>query len=607
MSAPIQSVKIRNFTGIESKVSETDTPPGTLTRADGVNTVPQGALSFGPSWKAAWGESALAADIATALAGAPANQVDFVTLTRNGYTFLIAWEITAARPRGIWHVAGISDPSFSATSGATVAAPNTTVYRQKTNSLPWYGSWVQNELWLGNGTDTNLVWAAGALAVLGPATTPTNPQDPSQIAFPACTCWLPGGEGQVYGAGNAAFPLRIWCSEIPNKNFPLNRGLKTAAYSYLDLQVNATAITGLSSFGRNLIVHLNIGPPYIIEGFHGSAGGWKLSQQPTSANASAINPNCTRDTKLASYYFGSDLEFYLLPTFRGSIVNRGYDKSDWRDNDLVTKKSSGAWNVAATKPISGTDYFLIDDEKNGRTWVWLQMSAGTRNGVYCYDQRTSAMTGPWRYPDFLFACQLRDENLNGCVVCGITRDGVFLWSDLANLGNYVLPNYLVPLPSACAELTSAPTPTVGLSYVGVSADGQSFKTVLNGQTLSMATPWSDWAVGDVACTRFYANARVAVIEFSDGDMKQPALQKELLTARTIWNRNSAIYIGIYVQCNGYSYGAWRGLTYPATDWIAGIGGEGSTYRMRIIAVTFNDVPQAVLSGVNVDWMASVLN
>lgn len=606
MQQPIRDVQIETFSGIQTLESPTNVKPGALFVAGGVVGVPEGALSFGPYWRTAWGETALATAINTALSGATANKVHFVTLTRSGYTFLIAWELTASRPRGIWQVAGIGDPSFTSTSAVSISAPNNAIYRDHTNSLPWYGSVVQNEIWLGNGTDANLAWAGGALGVLGPASVPSDAQDPAQYRFPPCLTFLPGGSNQVYAAGNVTNPLRVWCSEIPSVTYPLNHGIKTQVYSYLDLQVNATSTTGLSSFGQNLIVHLNIGAPMIIEGYNGGPGGWKLNQNPTKANASAINPNCTRDTKLAPFYLAADLEFYLLPTFRGSIVDRGYDGAAFRDEDVAVKKAPGQWQYEATKPISGTDYFLLNDEKNGRTWVWLNMSAGARQGVYVFDQRTRSVFGPWRYPDFLSACQLRDENLNGTLVCGITRDGVFLWADLAAINIYTLPAYSTALPAGCAELTSAPTPSAGIPYAAVSTDGQSFKQVLNGQTLSMATPWSDWTAADVTTTKFYNNARISVLEFNEMDCGSQALQKEFTALRSTWNRNSPVYVGVYCEVNGYRYGGWRGLYYPSVDWLAAIGGMGSTIRIRMIIVSFN-AENAVLSGLTLNLLPGVQN
>ncbi len=607
MSQKIESLTIRDFSGISVRVNATDQPPGTMHVADGCNTVPSKALSFGPNWASAWGQSTLATAIATALSGAPSSEVDFVTLTRSGYTFLIAWEITAARPRGIFHVAGISDPTFSASSGSSVTAPNDTIYRHHTNSLPWYGSWVQNELWLGNGTDTNLVWASSALAVLGPATTPTNPQDPSQSPFPPCKTFLVGDQGQVYAAGNTTYPLRVWCGEIPNIDFPLNRGMKTTAYSYLDLQTNATSITGLSSVGVDLVVHLNIGPPMIIAGYRGGPGGWKLVQKPTQANAGAINPNTTRDTKLATTYLGSDLEFYRIATYKGSIVDRQYDAAKWRKEDIVTDASAGTWNQAATKPISGTDYAMIYDEKNARTWAWLTMSAGARLGVFCWEDRTDCITGPWRYPDFLSVCKLRTENLNGTLVCGITRDGAFLYSDVASIGDFTPPAFTTALPAACAGVLTPPTATTGIGYVGVDEVNSKFVYVLNGQTLYLTDPWGDWAAsGSVTPTVYYNNSRLAIIEFAETDAGSASMNKEWLMVRSTFDQNSICYVGVYANSGGRLYGAWRGLMYPSTDWLSAIGGESSTTRIRLIIVSFNSF-NGVLSGLRMDYLPAVAN
>ena len=602
-----QTVKVRNFTGISTLADPLDTPPGTLGVADGVNTVPKEALSFGPNWGSAWGQTALGTAIATALSGATASRVHFVTLDRGGYSFLIAWEITAGRPRGIWQVAGVADPSLSASSGSSVTATNDSIHRDKTNSLPWYGSVIQNEIWLGNGTDTNLAWASGALGFLGPATQPADALDPAQFQFPPCTCFIAGSENQVYAAGNVTYPLRIWCSEPPSINYPLNHGIKTTTLSYLDLKVNATAITGFSSFGRDLIVHLNVGPPMIIAGYNGSAGGWKLAQQPTKANASAINPNCTRDNKIFPFYFGSDFEFYKLPTFRGSIVDRGYAASVFRDEDIETKKAPGKWQSDATKPISGTDYAVIFDEKNGRYWAWLNMSAGTRMGCYCYDSRTASVTGPWRYPDFLSVCKIRSDNLNGCQVAGITRDGAFLFADVAAINSYTLPAYSASLPAGCAGVATPPSPSAGLGYVGVDEVNSAFTFVLNGQTLNLANPWATWSTsGTVTPTIYFNNARIGIIELGPTDIGTPALQKEILALRTIWERNSVVYVGVYCESNGYRYGAWRGLQYPSTDWVSALGGEGSTVTVRLVIVSFNS-QLGVLRGLNIDWFGGVEN
>lgn len=839
---------MRSFTGIEVRVSATDQPPGTLHRADGVNTVPQGSLSFGPRWRTAWGKGQLGANIATALAGATPNTVAFVTVAQGSTKFLVAWNVTTNRPRGIWQVEGTGSPNFTSLATVTIAAPSTSVYRDFADGLEWYGSWVQNELWLGNGTDDNLVWAAGALGVLGPTATPASPQNPSQYPYPPCRSFLVGSRGEVYGTGNADESLKVWVSQIPNVSYPLNRGIKTIDYSWVSVQVNATRITALSSMGVDILAHLDIGAPQIIGGYNGDAGGWKAVQIPTVANAGAINPNCGRDTKLATSYLGSDLELYRLETYKGSIVDRQYNGTKWRKPDILTDAGTPQWNAAAMKPASGNDYGLIFDEKNGRTWLWLQMALGAgldttkaafstdydqpygaayspdgvlycsdlnggrvysvdedgnkmdlglsfsnpaglafdtvgnlfvantgngtvskvtpgltkttfaddfdtpwglafdsagnlyvsdygegtvtkltpdgtptelafafsnpaglavdasdrlyvansgngtvsrvvlpagplttfasdydtplglafdasgnlyvaqsnaglvsrvtpggtstdmaftfanpiglafgpdgsfyvvengaglisrislsgygTQGVYCFDDRTHAITGPWRYPDFLSFCQLRDENLNGCIVCGITRDGAFLWSDLQTIGDFVAPPFTTALPAACAELSVPPTPNPGIPYVGVSADGQRFMQVLDGVAISMASPWADFEAGSVPCTRWFNNSRIGIIELAETDFSDLSRNKELCTLRSIWNQNSIACIGVYANTGGRLSGGWRGSVYPCTEFIAALGGEATTARIRLVVVTSNDF-NAVLSGLNVNYL-----
>lgn len=601
MSQRISSFPIQQFFGVDAVDSATDQPPGTLAVATGINIVPTGAISFGPKWLTAWGQTALNTAIATALSGATANKVHFVTLTRSGYTFLIAWEFTAGRPRGIVHVVGTGDPSFASSSGSAVTAPNTTIYRGKTNSLPWYGSWVDNQLFLGNGTDINLVWASAALGFLGPQSTPTDPQDISQVAFPPCKSWVKATNGIRYGAGNVTYPLRIWASELPNLNYAQPQGLKTSAYSYRDLQVNATAITALSIVGESLIAHLDIGPPVILLRTDNSQGGWKFDVRPMEANASAIDPNCARDEKIGSFYFGRDLEVYA-PEQRIS-----WNKAGGRDQDVVTKRSAGYWNAMMTKPLSGTDYFTIWDAKNSRFWIWAVLDVSGRQGIYCYDGRAEAVTGPFFFPDFQAVCQLRDDNLNGCMVAGITRSGAFLWADLAPLGIFTLPAYGTALPAAYAPVLTPPTPSAGRGYVALNSVTGAVQFVMNSNTITLATPWAAWTSGgSISPDMYFNDARIAVIELAETDLGSPSFQKELSCVRALWSRNSVFYVGCFSECNGYTGGAWRGSGYPYPSALYGISGEGETARIRLVVISFN-AADALLQTLGIDHLQSVKN
>jgi hypothetical protein len=605
----MKSLTIGSFYGVATKGIGVASKPGTLRIADGANVAPVGSLSFGPKWGQTWGLSAsYQATIDTALAGATTNKVHFITLAANGHTFLVAWEYqnsSASRARGIWHVVGTGDPDFDTTHTITVTATNDTIHRDKTVSLNWYGSWIGGELFLGNGTDANLVWnASAALALLATGIASTL-SDTSQFAMPPVKSFIRSADGRTYGAGNVTYPLRVWEMEPPNLNFPTPHGILSEGFSYTDLQtVTSTAITALGAVGESIIAHVNLGGPMILLR-RDAADGWKFDTRPMIANASAINPASARDTKIAPFYLGRDLEIY-------SPKQRiGYDRSAWRDSDIVTNQSSGAWNAAMTKPLSGDDYLTSYDDKNGRLWLWALMSAGSRQGVYCFDERTQAIMGPWRYPDFVAAAQLRDENLNGCMVLGFTRDGTLLWADLADIGEQtdVLPAYGTALAAAYTATTSAPTADAGIPYIGVDTVNGKFTQVLNGQTLYRVDPWSDWAAsGSVTPDAYFNNARLAVIEFAELDVGESDLQKEFCVLRSFWQRNPYAYLGIAVEVNGYRYWMWAGTSYPFENWLSGIAGEGASVKLRIHVVSFNDASTpAVLQRLTVDWLPGGLD
>jgi hypothetical protein len=495
-----------------------------------------------------------------------------------------------------------SQTNFVDTASVVITASTAAPWRNYTAGLPWYGSQIQGELWLGNGTDQNLAWQiANVLAVLGPASTPADPYDPSQVQYPPCTSWVQSVDGSYYGAGNVTHPLRIWAGEPPSISFPLNEGLKTSAYSWKDLQVPAqsTAITALGMVGGRIVAHMNLGPPLILTRANTSEGGWKFDQVPLEANASAINPSCARDTKLAPFYLGSDLEIY------SPKQSRAYDRIEWRDTDIVTDKSSGAWNCQVTKPATGNDYFIIYDQKNGRLWIWMQMLITGRNILSCYDQRAHAINGPWHYPDFLAVCQMTDDQ-SGCLVAGITRDGALLWADLGNVGRMPDENYSNPVGGNYNIFTAVPTISPGLPYVAVAANGQQFSEVLNGVTISLLSPYADWSTAKIVPAMYFMNAKISIVELSEAAFGMPNVAKEFINLRSLWKTNSRVYAAYFSKVNGYVYGMFRGLQYPNDSWENRIGGKGPTAKIRMIFITFNDQP-ARLMAIEPEFMPTVKN
>lgn len=592
---------IRNFTGIETKFDSVKQDRGTLRRADGVAPIPRGALTTGPIWRTAWDLDDLAAQIATALTGATADKVHFVTITRSGHTLLVAWDMAAARPRGAAHVAGTGDPSFASTDGVTITAPDNSIYRDKTADLPWYAHQLDGRIALGNGTDTNLVWENGALALFGPSTTPASSSDPSRERFPPCTSFCQDERGVIYAAGNVTYPKRIWESDIPTQLFPQLSGVRSQAASYRDVvaESGASVVALRLLDGDRVGVHISTGGVALLRpARNGVPAG---ISRPATTHAAAINPNCVSDRKTHPFFLGADLELY-----RARRIAHPDDADDWRDDYLVTDRSSGTWNTMLARPASGADYFTIYDAKGGRLWFWATLNAtmGSRQSLWCYDGQSFAITGPWRHPDLLAVVKTRDATLPGCIVAGITRDGALIYADLADVGERALPAYSDAIGADYEEKASAAAAagSPGIPLVGVSADGLQFKQVLNGQTLSMSTPWADWAVADITATRFFKNAHLVVLEFSLEDFGNPAGSKDVLEILLQRLRNQRAYGGVYIECNGATDGKWLGTCWPEPQQIFGVIANGNTLRLRVIYVAFNDSP-SLLSGVSVGYLS----
>lgn len=591
---------IRKLTGVETKFDPEDQDRGTLRKAEGVVPAPAGALSSGPVWGSAWGySSSFNTTAALALLGT-GSFVGFFTLTDGfGNKLLIAWDNRDAAFRGIWWVGiGTAAPNFGGGGGlATVAAPATTPYRGKTPGLWWYGSWCGDRLILGNGTDVNLVWKNGALEEMGPSATPSDPYDPAQARIPPCKTFVLDRRGVLFAAGNVTYPLRIYATEPPQANYPFNEGLKNADRSWRAVTtMQGTEITALSWLGGYVLAHLNRGGCVVVTNLDGSPDGWKFSQAPAALSAGALNPNCVRDAKVSPLYFGTDLEIYR------ARVKGGYDATEWRERDLATDRSSGDWNALMLVPQSllGTDGpFVIYDEKNGRLWVWAALRLTSKKALYCYDERSFAVTGPIRYPDLICATHNPDPNAVGCVTVGISRGNSLVFADLGAVGEPALPTYADAIGADYAILGTVPTVTVGIPYVGVSADGTQFKQVLDGQVLNLATAWSDWAIGDVTTTRFFKNASIGIIEIRDEDFGSPDAFKEFLQARLQWLRNTRAYVAVFAESEGRRSGKWRGTMYPKEEMIAGLTLSGRRLTIRIVIVLFNDKP-CMLHGLSVD-------
>jgi hypothetical protein len=601
----MKSFTIRRFTGIETKYEASDQNRGTLQRCFGVVPCPVGALSNGPKWASAWGLTNLGTLITSALsAGCAAGAgVHFVTVSKGGHTFLVAWDNTAGRSVGHWHVAGTGDPSLSSgCASVTINSPYTAACRNKTAGLRWFGNWVGPYLWLGNGTDANLICQAGVVSILGPASLPTEPDDPSQYQFPPCKAFVADVDGVVYGSGNVTYPLRVWRTEPPSVNFPYNQGLRTQE-NYRDVTLKeATTVTALSSTRVGILAHLDYGGAVLLTGvgIDGSSAGWRARQVALIVNAGAINQNCVQGTaRLAPYYIGRDLEIYK------PAMAPGHRKEAPRDEEIITSHGSEDWNRDMVKPMSGDDYAAIYDEKNDRFWVVAPLAASSRMAIWGYIGLVNGAVGPILYPDLLSVAKIELEELPGCTVTGITRDGVFLFSNLYKVGSQDIADWPTPGTSLGPDYdqqSSPPTPDAGLPIVGITIGcASSFQQVLNGQTVSAASAWSDFATSDVAPTAFFKNATFAVFEALDEDFGDPTTWKEFCQVRLSWHRDSAAYVGIAGESETARFVQWYGRVFEDNETILPMELAGRWLTIRIIAVVFNNSP-AMLDGLTIDWL-----
>jgi hypothetical protein len=606
---PTQTFTIRRFNGVRNSVESSDATRGAMRKAEGCLITPAGALVGGPAWASLWSITGLAATIATALSGADATKVHFVTLTRGGLTFLVAWDLAAGRSRGMFYVSGTETDPTAATGSVTVAAPSGSTFRAKTAGLRWYGSRINGEVWLGNGTDANLVWRGGTLVALGPASPPADVDNPSQYAIPACKQFVQTANGVIHATGNASAPMRVWSTETPTALSTAIEGVRSLDTSFtLVLHTKATAVTAIQADGNSVRAHLNSGDIIRLSNFEQDGGGYKMVQSPTKANSSALNPNCASDSLgNVAYYLGHDLELYRDTAAVGSA----YNQRDRRDTALATASSADLWN-ADFATTGFDDAQLLHDRSTGIVYLLAPLAAGGR-GLYAYvepGEEVGIVTGPIRYPNATDLCTVQVSRK--MLAVALTADGALLTADLSAIieqDTWAIDPYDTALGSSYAVLTSAPMPTPGIPYVGITASDTApgIVQVLGGVSIGMANPWAQWSASGLPTpTRFFNNATVQILEFANEDFGGPTIVKEFYQARLTFQRNVRAYVGVFGESDGRRFGRWRGLVYPREEKLSGITLSGRRLTLRVIVIYFN-AQNLMLRDLSVDWSPAVPN
>lgn len=185
----------------------------------------------------------------------------------------------------------------------------------------------------------------------------------------------------------------------------------------------------------------------------------------------------------------------------------------------------------------------------------------------------------------------------------ITKAGEILYSPIDHVGEQEainLESNTTPLGSDFAIKTSEPTPTKGVSVVGMTADNTTFIEILDGKCLVYSDPWKDPIPSSKsahAITQWFNNAYVSRLEFPWQDFSSPERKKDFLEVKLTLERHSRCYIGIYCETDsGRRYNRWKGLAFGHEDIRVPIKLSGRKLRLRVVAVMFNDA-RAVIKNV----------
>lgn len=606
---------IRNFRPIEAKESATDQDRSVMRLCEGVLPFPQGALCAGPEWKSLWGLNELGTEITNALTGdtAATDKAHFVTVSKNGHTFLVCWSLDQARPLGFFYVGGSNANSdLDETGSVTITATAGAVYRDKHASKEWFASHIAGRIILGNGTDENLVWYDGALSILGPNSQPADLNKRSRVRIPPCTCFRQHVNRSIFATGNETQPLRVWITDAPNVGEPFVDGIYSLQTSYIDVHPHggATRNVALAVFMQYVVVHTDKAPVNLY-GVDNSTDGWKCLQSPSAANASAINPNCVGDANGdAAFYLGSDLEVYQDQAIRSGP----FEKRGARAQEIVTEQGAGEWNEQAKFPLLTYGYHTVYDRNNRLFWMFMPNSIDSRPALFVFNERTRSVAGPWRYPAAVVSTVM--TSLGQSIVVAITASGECLYADLGAIGE-VRPENIEATGTALgagyaileAEPTLAgppppgpepePDPTAlvsGLPYVAMTADNATFiETLLKPdsgkQSVGLANAWApltSLAEGSYTLTQWFANAYLARFEFPWQDLGGPVQFKNFLEVELTLERAGRAYVGIYAETDaGRRGGRWKGIIHPKEKVRIPLNLWGKAIRLRVVAVCFN--------------------
>ncbi len=140
-----------------------------------------------------------------------------------------------------------------------------------------------------------------------------------------------------------------------------------------------------------------------------------------------------------------------------------------------------------------------------------------------------------------------------------------------------------------------PTPTAGLACIGVyGANNDSFVIVDSaGRVSVLANPFDDWRdIGSSvpACTTWFNNAQLAIVELSPEDYGSPVAQKDYNSVRLNWRTMQRVYCGVAIKSGIIRDYMWGGTVFPYEEQIILVTSKGTRSQIRLLIVCFNGAP-----------------
>ncbi len=650
--------QIRSFIGASTRVESTNQDRGTLRRIEGAVIAPNGGISSPVSWQTLWGITSLETLLSTFWTTEQDGYGYFLKLSKEGNSALVFYE-KGYGARGIWWIEQSEATPLSDESGSVVVtdlgvADAIEVDLSTVDDKAYYGNWVNDDIWFGQGELPNYIWdsSTGTVRLLGPDE-PTARDEIAREAFPPCKSFAQSVGGVVFGAGNVTTPERIWMTEPPTRRYPRPERVYNLNTSLVDLsRADMSEITALSIWQEYVVVHTDR-RPWIVRRPGQSQDGYQAIQNATPIAISAPNPNCTRDLSgTGAYWFGKDREVYNDNSIRASAS----DKDFARERDIATSTADNVWNERMSLDPSGAH--TLYDRVNGRYYVFAQLKTNDNDytqefdayGGYVWCESSRSISGPMLFPNAIASSSGRKttNRLNCAIV--VTAEGGLMFSDLDELRErevFELEDY------GAADNGEFPEETADEVYPVITTDpddldleteeGEEINNEGDGNDPQVPLVWlqstSDrdedgylLAFADDVYGRFtrfartsfkndspavifdpdniqtiqWTNATVARLEFAPEDFGQSNMEKVFQEIRLTWQRDSKCYVGVFARSDyGQRDGYWIGNPSASEEQLVGLNLRGRRLQVTVLIVFSNHKDaKALLRDMTIGYLPS---